>query len=255
MMPYENRVVIITGAGRGLGRAFAEGFMRDGATVVGFGRSVSSLEAVSVASRGAMHCVAGDLGRPEDVERLFAEVDNRFGRVDVLVNNAALYPRTPFVGTPIRDWAEVINVNVTGLAHCCMLAIPRMLAQKFGRIINVGSFAWRGSLPKSSSYAASKAAVTSLTRAIASEVDPASGVLINEFIPGIVRTGMSSEGLEPEAVYPHLRRVVSLPAGSPHGVVYLQGEVWDDYAGLRGRFRRLWAVLRKRFRGPSDRNR
>ncbi len=234
------KVVVVTGAGKGVGRGLCEGFVADGAHVVGFGREEAPLRAVAARpGPGRMSVVVGDVTDHEDVRRLFAETLDRHGRIDVLVNNAAVYPRTAFLETPIAAWEQAIAVNVLGMAHCCMLALPPMLAAGYGRILNVGSFAWRGPIPGASSYSVSKAAVFALTRAIACEVDPARDVLVNEFLPGVVKTGMSADGISPAEVYPHARHVVLQPKGSPHGVTYLQSEVWQEYGGWRSRLRNL----------------
>lgn len=236
----QDKVVVVTGAGSGIGRGLAAGFCRDGARVIGFGRKAADLEATaSQFGNGRMHCIAGDLARTADIERLFAEVQQKFGRVDILINNAALYPKTGFLATAPQDWAEVIQVNVVAMAHCCRAALPGMLQRKFGRILNVGSFAWKGPIVDSSAYSTSKAAVTVLTRCIALEIDRQvyPDVLVNEFLPGVTRTRMSAEGADPAEVYPHARHVATLPANGPHGAIFVRSEqVQDDgprSAGLR----------------------
>lgn len=233
--------VVITGASGGLGRAMALGLARDGATVIGFGRSAAGLqETRTMCPPGKMYTVAGDLTQRPDVEALFAEAHLRTGRVDVLINNGAAYPKKPFVGEPFADWEHAVLTNVIGTARCCHLVLPGMLARGFGRIINVGTFAWMGPIPSSSAYSASKGAIRPLTRALASEVDRGRypDVLINEFIPGEYRTGMSDHGEEPEAVYPHLRHVISLPSGGPTGQTFLKSEMLQEPARLKTRIKR-----------------
>jgi len=237
----QDRVVVVTGAGSGIGRALALGFCGDGARVVGFGRTASTLESLAASAQGRMHVVVGDLARPADVDRLFAEAEGRFGRVDILVNNAALYPKKAFLELSPAQWGEVIQVNLIAMAHCCRAALPGMLRRGFGRILNVGSFAWKGSIPASSAYSASKAAVTVLTRCIALEIDRGThpDVLVNEFLPGVTRTGMSGEGAEPEEVYPHARHVATLPAGGPHGKVFERSRMIVEAPRFRLRLRAL----------------
>ena len=139
---------------------------------------------------GRMLCVAGDLANPADIQRLFDETMERCGRVDILVNNAALYPKQTFLESSIDEWARVIDVNVTGVARCCHHALPIMLKRGYGRIINVGTFAWKAPIPASSAYSASKGAIPALTKALASEIDRVKfpDVLVNEFVPGVYRT-------------------------------------------------------------------
>ncbi len=243
-----DKIVVITGAGSGIGRALAAGFCRDGAIVVGFGRTAADLNRVaSEFGQGRMHCVIGDLAQPADIDRLFAEVQARFGRVDILVNNAALYPKVPFLSASPAQWAEVIQVNVIAMAHCCRAVLPGMLERGFGRVLNVGSFAYRGPIADSSSYSASKAAVAVLTRCIALEIDRAvhPNVLVNEFMPGATRTRMSSAGGEPEDVYQYARNVATLPASGPHGSVFVRGELLVEDKPRTGLRRLAHGVARR----------
>lgn len=232
--------VIVTGASGGLGRAIAAGLARDGATVTGFGRSAAGLEQTRAqCPPGKMFCVTGNLTQRADVESLFNEAIRRTGRVDVLINNGALYPKKGFIGEPFADWEQAVLTNLIGTARCCHIALPGMLERGFGRIVNVGTFAWLGPIPDSSAYSASKGAIRPFTRALASEVDRNRypDVLINEFIPGVYRTGMSEQGEEPDAVYPHLRFVISRPSGGPTGQTYFKNELLQEPAGLRARIK------------------
>src|SRR5688500_3087799 len=219
-MKFAERVVLITGAGSGIGRALAAGFCSDGAQVLGFGRTSAALEETArLHGRGRMRCLAGDLAEERDVERLFDECLRHYGRVDVLVNNAAVYPKRSFAESSAQDWRTVLAANVIGMASCCRLALPGMLQRGHGRIINLGSFAWMKPIPASAAYAASKGAVWAMTKAIAAEIDRSRypDVLINLLVPGEVRTAMSEHGEEPAAVYPHARHLAELPAGGPSG--------------------------------------
>jgi NAD(P)-dependent dehydrogenase (short-subunit alcohol dehydrogenase family) len=239
-MEFSGKVVVVTGAGRGIGRAVAAGFCADGATVIGIGRTQADLEETARACGGRMVCVTGDVAEGADVARLFAEAD-RHGGAHVLVNNAALYPKTSLLESTHEEWRRVMDVNVSGMAHCCRVALRGMLARGHGRIVNVGSFAWKGPIPASSAYSASKAAVHVLTRALATEIDRQRypDILVNELLPGIIRTAMSESGEPPEAVYPHVRTVVRLASGGPTGRTFLRSELYEEDHGLRARLRRL----------------
>ncbi len=240
-MDFSGKTVIVTGAGSGIGRAAAAGFCADGAQVIGIGRTRSDLEQTAALCRpGAMRFVVGDVSRPEDVERLFVEAKNLSGRVDVLVNNAALYPKQGFLDGSHEDWRRVIEVNVIGMALCCRMALPDMLANGFGRIVNLGSFAWRGPIPNSSAYSVSKGAVGPLTKALASEIDRSRfpDVLVNQLMPGIVRTRMSESGEDAEAIYPHIRFVAGLPKGGPSGQTFVQSTLYEEHVGRKTRLKR-----------------
>jgi NAD(P)-dependent dehydrogenase (short-subunit alcohol dehydrogenase family) len=240
-MIFSERLAIVTGAGSGIGRALAEGFCADGATVVGIGRTRATLEDTARVCRGRMHFVVGDVAQPADVARLFADALRLGGKVDILVNNAAVYPKASFLDSTQEEWALAIDTNVVGLAHCCRMALPGMLERGFGRIINLGSLAWMGPIPNSSAYTVSKAAVHALTRSLATEIDRSRypDVLINELLPGIVRTRMSDSGLDPKDVYVHARALAALPPNGPHGEMFLQGAPYRENPGLRARVRRV----------------
>lgn len=241
-MIFDGKTVVITGAGSGIGRALSIGFCADGATVIGIGRSAADLEATArECAGGRMHYVAGDVGSEQDVRRLFDLVDAKGGRVDVLINNAAQYPKLGFLQTSMEDWNAVVRTNVMGMAMCCHAALQRMLVQRSGRILNVGTFAWMGPIANSSAYSATKGAVRPLTRALAAEVDRDKypDILINEFIPGVVRSRMSETGQSPEEIYPHARTVACLPAGGPTGQTFLQSTLVVEEHGLRARIKRL----------------
>lgn len=247
-MLFTNKTIVVTGAGSGIGRAFATGFCADGAAVVSIGRSRASLEETARLCAGRMQFVVGDIGREDDVRRLFAEAQRLHGKVDMLVNNAAQYPKRAFLQMSMEEWNEVIRTNVMGMAMCCRAALPGMLERGFGRIVNVGTFAWMGPIVDSSAYSASKAAVRPLTKALAAEVDRARypDVLINELIPGEVRTGMSDVGEDPAAIYVHVRLVASLPRGGPTGQTFFQSAPWVENHGLRARLGRVLARVRPR---------
>ena len=243
---FDGKVVVITGAGSGVGRGFAVGFARDGAHVVGISRTPEDLaRTAELCGPGNMHWVAGSVAAEADVDRLFAEAMQRYGRVDILVNNAALYPKIGFLESSWHDWAQVIETNVLGMALCCRKALPGMLDRGYGRIINIGSFAWRGPIPGASAYSVSKAAVPVLTKSIAAEIDRERypDVLVNELAPGIYRTRMSDTGDDPMDAYAHARVVASLPSGGPTGATFEGSELCVEYVGIRAKVRRVLSNL------------
>src|SRR5437762_8440775 len=108
VMDFSDKTVVVTGAGSGIGRAIAVGFCSDGASVMGIGRTSGDLEETArLCVAGKMHFVVGDVARPEDVERLFSEAVQRHGKVDILVNNAALYPKVAFLESSHEEWSRV----------------------------------------------------------------------------------------------------------------------------------------------------
>lgn len=237
-MIFEGKNVLITGAGMGVGRGLAAGFAKDGANVVGLGRTQSALdETAQEYCAGRMLAIGADVSSAQDVERAVSEAESHFGGIDILINNAAIYPKQLFLESDIEDWAHAIDINVVGMARMCHRVLPGMLERRSGRILNVGSYAWKGPIPKANAYSVSKGAVHILTKSLAVEVDPATypDVLINEFLPGIVHTRMTPEGGDdPMGVYAHASLVASLPAGGPHGQVFLKSELDQEDAGGSG---------------------
>ena len=235
-MGSSGAVVIITGAGGGIGRALAIGFCRDGDRVVGFGRTEQDLFATSkLCEGGRMEPIVGDVASEGDVDRLISRTLQRNGKIDVLINNAAVYPRHRFLKMSPREWAEVIEVNLIGAAMCCRKVLPSMLERAYGRIINMGSFAGRSVIPESSAYSVSKAGITCLTKALAVEIDRTSypDVLVNEMVPGGIKSGMNPSGDDPATVYPHARTLIDLPAGGPTGRIFIRSELFDEDYSLR----------------------
>ncbi len=178
--------------------------------------------------------VVGDVSRAEDVERLFALAEADGGGVDVLVNNAAVYPKVAFLDQNPDDFERALCINVMGVARTCHRALPGMLERGVGRVVNVGSYAFLAPIPKAALYSASKGAVSSLTKAIACEIDRERfpNVLVNELMPGVFRTRMTpNDGEDPAVAFNYLAPLLQLPAGGPHGQIFLKGQLQEQGGG------------------------
>jgi NAD(P)-dependent dehydrogenase (short-subunit alcohol dehydrogenase family) len=247
MALFTDKVVVVTGAGSGIGRGLVAGFCRDGAHVVGIGRTEDDLRATAdTHGHGRMQFVVGDVSRSEDVEQLFATTEDLHGRVDVLINNAAVYPKVTFLDSDINEWCRAIDINVGGMARCCHRALPGMLQRGHGRVINVGSYAWRGPIPMASAYSASKGAVHALTLAIAAEVDRyrQPDVLVNEWMPGVFRTRMTPDSeTDPMMAYEGARTIASLGIGGAHGREFLGSQLMLEALGFKARVKQKLKAL------------
>lgn len=183
----EGKVAVVTGASRGIGRAIALAFARHGADLVLASRDGEGLEETrrGVESQGRQGLVVPtDLRRPQDVERMAHTALERFGRVDVLVNNSGVGgPTAPLWETSLEDWEETYAVNVTGTFLCCKALLPSMIERRSGSIVIIGSMTGKRPLWGRSPYASGKLALVGLTRTLALEAGP-HGIRVNLISPG-----------------------------------------------------------------------
>ena len=194
-MRLENKVAIVTGAGRGIGKAIAEAFAEEGAKVVCAARSTGEIDAVAEAVGGcAIPC---DVGKETEIKQLIDRTLTEFGRIDILVNNAGAVARLPVHELPVEDWDHVINVNLRGVFLCSKLALPSMLEQGSGCIINISSGAGVVGPPNRSAYAASKHGVMGLTKSLHAEYLH-KGVRVHVILPDATVSQMRSEGFPQE---------------------------------------------------------
>ena len=187
-MSSERRVAVITGAAGGLGAAFAQALAADGlaVAVVDIKDCSATLAAVHAAGDEADDFTC-DLTDPKAVEQLGREVEERFGRVDVLVNNAGRYDNCAFADMTYEFWRSIMALNLDGMFLACRTFAPGMRARGWGRIINVASNSTFLAPPMMAQYIASKSGAIGLARALASELGP-DGVTVNAIAPGPVAT-------------------------------------------------------------------
>ncbi|EXX87927.1 hypothetical protein BG53_02745 [Paenibacillus darwinianus] len=215
----EGKAALISGSGTGLGRATAVAFAREGAKVALIGRRAGKLEetaAVVRAAGGQALVLPADVSSEEQVKRAVAATLAMFGKIDVLINNAAVFEPNAAADTPLADWSRQLAVNLTGPLLLAQAVLPSMRAMHYGQIINITSSLASNGAGGYAAYAASKAGLESLTRTLADE-EQNNGILVNAFNPGTVRSEMHATGKDPAQVAPHLVRLASLPAGSPTG--------------------------------------
>lgn len=208
---FENKVVIVTGAGSGIGAATAKRFHDEGAIVVLNGRRESKLSEVGAALGSDRYMIGlADVSTFEDVDNLVTDVIRRFGKIDILVNNAGTGAVGDFLTMPVKEWRDFFAVNVDGILHMARATLPHLIKSR-GSIVNVSSVSGLGGDRGLSFYNATKGAVSNLTRSLAIEFAQ-KGVRINAVCPTTVLTELTTSVFEQ---YPELlgRLVERIPMG------------------------------------------
>ncbi len=189
------KVVLVTGAGRGIGRAIALAFAAEKSRLVVTGRTAETLDqlAAEVDSHGAeLMATTCDVTKKTEVENLQRQIESRFGEVQILVNNVGIAPAAAFLEMPDSLWEEVMRVNLSAAYNCCKAFLRPMVSARWGRIINIASTVARVAYPQIAAYATSKHALLGLTRSLAIET-ARSGVTVNAVCPGYVNTELTRD--------------------------------------------------------------
>jgi 3-oxoacyl-[acyl-carrier protein] reductase len=203
MARLQDRVIIVTGGAHGIGRAYCEGLAREGACVVVADIDGPAAEATVKAldERGYdALAVVTDVSQPEATERMARATIDRFGRIDGLINNAALFQRpamsrVPFEQISVEEWDRLMAVNLRGIFLCCRAVVPSMKQQRRGKIVNISSGTVFYGAPLVAHYVTSKAGVIGLTRSLARELGEYA-INVNAVAPGLtISTDEVSEGM------------------------------------------------------------
>jgi 3-oxoacyl-[acyl-carrier protein] reductase len=197
-MSLAGQVALVTGAGRGIGRAIALAFAAEGTAVVAVARTLSEVEETAALVRASGQralAVAADVSNWQSVQEMVNHAVQEFGSIHVLVNNAGVQgPIGPLVEDDVERWTQTVQVNLIGAFLCCKAVLPIMMRQCWGRIINLSGGGATGPRPNFSAYSASKAAVVRLTETLAEEVK-SHNIQVNAIAPGAVNTRMLDEVL------------------------------------------------------------
>ncbi len=239
-----DRVAIVTGGSRGIGRATAIALATEGAkVVVNYARSSDAAEEVVAeitAAGGEAIAVGADVSQAEEVDNLIKQTLDKFSRIDVLVNNAGITRDNLLMRIKPADWQAVIDLNLTGVFLCTKAVTKKMLKQRSGRIINVASVAGQMGNPGQANYSAAKAGVIGFTKTVAKEL-ASRGVTVNAVAPGFIATDMTndlkSEDIikfiplgrygKPEEIAGMIRFLAADPAAA-----YITGQVFNVDGGM-----------------------
>ncbi|MBP0939276.1 SDR family oxidoreductase [Pseudomonas alliivorans] len=209
MNRFTQKVVVVTGAGSGIGEATAKRFAREGASVVLVGRNEEKLKKVHAQLEGEGHLVrAADVADLSDVEALFKEVASHFGRLDVLVNNAGIVKSGKVTELEVQDWKELMSVDLDGVFYCTRSAMPALIVSK-GNIVNVSSVSGMGGDWGMSFYNAAKGAITNFTRALALD-HGADGVRVNAVCPSLTRSELTDDMMDNAALMAKFKERIAL---------------------------------------------
>ncbi|HLP91479.1 MAG TPA: 3-oxoacyl-[acyl-carrier-protein] reductase [Nostocaceae cyanobacterium] len=240
----ENKVAIVTGASRGIGRAIALQLANQGAkVVVNYASSSTAADQVVAeitAADGEAIALQADVSQAEQVETLVNATIEKFQRIDVLVNNAGITRDTLLLRMKLEDWQAVINLNLTGVFLCTKSVSKIMLKQRSGRIINIASVAGQMGNPGQANYSAAKAGVIGFTKTVAKEL-ASRGITVNAVAPGFITTDMTSDIKaddilqyiplkrfgQPEEIAGMVRFLAADPAAA-----YITGQVFNVDGGM-----------------------
>jgi len=224
---------MITGGGRGIGRALAQGFINAGARVVVLTRSEPPPLNRSDSERDRYLAIIGDVTIERDVQNAVTESLRRFNGIDILINNAGINEVSTFIDADFDRWARIIDVNLKGTALCTQKVLPLMVKARYGRIVNIVSRSAEDPVKGRTAYSASKAAVITFTKVLAQELHEMEGcdILVNGLIPGSTRTNMQpAMGQDADLVYPYCLTLATLPPGGPNGRFFRKGRDYSMYA-------------------------
>ena len=183
--------VLITGGSRGIGEAIARRFHKEGWNVIiNYSKNAQRAAALAETLPGSM-AICADVADPEAVRQMFSVIKEKFGHIDVLVNNAGIAQDGLFIELTEADWRHIFDVNFFGAVHCIREALPDMLNNHMGKILNISSIWGLKGASCESAYASTKAALIGLTRSLAKEYG-LSGVRVNCIAPGVIDTEMNA---------------------------------------------------------------
>jgi NAD(P)-dependent dehydrogenase (short-subunit alcohol dehydrogenase family) len=247
-MRFEGKVAVVTGSSTGIGEAIALAFGREGAQVVLAARSLEKLRSHAEKINrfgGKALPLKTDISRLSDVEEMVKRTTQEFGRIDILVNNAAYTEVSlkAFHETKPQDWDGELNTTLRGTLNCCWAVLPEMMKQNYGRIINITTAGVKTGAQYLSLYGAAKAAVAQFTKSLAMEMVPF-GILVNAVAPGMVRTGALDQVFGEDLLKTHLATQGVARLGNPEevasvvlflaseGASYVTGQHWSVCGGL-----------------------
>ena len=231
----QDQTVVVTGANRGLGHALVKTFVDEGAQVYGVVRDQAHVEPLQQElGETRFQALTADVADPHAVTDVVNQIVTASGGIDVLFNNAAVYPRINFLEQSSEDWLQGLMINLGGVANCCKAVLPHMISAGHGKIYNVGSWADLHPIADSSLYSTTKGGLHALTKSIAVDIaDLNLPIEVHEWLPGVLNTRMSEfAGIDPMLSASWAVQIVRSEASS-RNVIFERDREWSPPRGLR----------------------
>lgn len=232
----DGRVVLVTGASRGIGKAIAEKYVSEGCRVFINARQEKALLHTAAELRkqspGSCHAIAADVGDPRQVRAMFGEIEKEAGPVDILINNAGISHIGLLSDMSNEEWDNVIRTNLSAAFYCCREAIPHMVRKKAGSLVQISSVWGTTGASCEAAYSASKGGLNALTRALAKELAP-SNVQVNAIACGAIDTDMN-RFLSPPEREALIAEIPACRLGMPSEVAALVYDITNGHSYLNG---------------------